>query len=325
MQKKGKLVSFRPDIKIVDCTIRDGGLVNNFFFTDEFVKDLYQTNIKSGVDYMEFGYKASKEQFDVSQFGKWKFCNDDDIRAIVGDNDTGLKISVMADVGRTDFRTDIIDKANSPIDMIRVATYINTIPSAIEMVEYCNAKGYETAINIMAVSKSNDMDLDDALELIGRSCVDNIYIVDSYGSLYPEQIRRLASKYLEIADKYDKRIGIHAHNNQQLAFANTIEALTMGVSYLDSTVSSMGRGAGNCATELLIGFLKNPKYHLSPILSFIEKHIVPLRKDGLLWGYDIPYLLTGRLNQHPRDAIQFTNEHRTDYKTFYHFLYDKDC
>ena len=324
MKKKGELVSFRPDIKVVDCTLRDGGLVNIFFFTDEFVKDLYKTNIKSGIDYMEFGYKASKEQFDTSKFGKWKFCNDDDIRAIVGDNDTDLKISVMADVGRTDFRNDITDKANSPIDMVRVATYINTIPSALEIVEYCNKKGYETSINIMAVSKSNDMDLDDALNLIGMSCVDEIYIVDSYGSLYPEQLRRLAEKYLDIGEKYNKKIGIHAHNNQQLAFANTIETLTMGVSYLDSTICSLGRGAGNCPTELLLGFLKNPKYHITPLLRFIEEHIVPLKEEGLIWGYDIPYLLTGRLNLHPRDAIQFTHDKRTDYAEFFHFLYDRD-
>ena len=230
----------------------------------------------------------------------------------------------MADVGRTNFRQDITDKANSPIDMIRVATYINTIPSALEIVEYANKKGYETTINIMAISKSNDMDLDDALELIGRSCVDTIYIVDSYGSLYPEQMHRYAEKYLNMAEKYHKHIGIHAHNNQQLAFANTIETLTMGVSYLDSTVSSLGRGAGNCPTELLLGFLKNPKYHISPLLTFIEKHIVPLREEGLVWGYDVPYLLTGRLNQHPRDAIQFSHDHRTDYKNFYHALFDKD-
>ncbi len=324
MKKKGELVSYRPDIKVVDCTIRDGGLVNNFEFTDEFVKDLYRSNIKAGVDYMEFGYKASKEIFDVSKFGKWKFCNDDDIRAIVGDNDSELKISVMADVGRTDYKNDITDRANSPIDMVRVATYINTIPTALEMVEYCHKKGYETSINIMAVSKANDSDLDDALELIGQSCVDIIYIVDSYGSLYPEQMRRLATRYLEISEKYNKKIGIHAHNNQQLAFANTIETLTMGVSYLDSTVSSMGRGAGNCPTELLLGFLKNPKYHITPILKFIEEHINQLKADGVVWGYDIPYLLTGRLNQHPRDAIQFTAEKRTDYSNFYQSLFDKD-
>lgn len=324
MKKKGELVSYRPDIKVVDCTIRDGGLVNNFYFTDEFVKDLYQTNIKSGIDYMEFGYKASKDIFDVDKFGKWKFCNDGDIYAVVGDNDTDLKISVMADVGRTDFKRDITDKANSPIDMVRVATYINTIPAALEIVEYCNKKGYETTINIMAVSKANDTDLDDALELIGKSCVDTVYIVDSYGSLYPEQMRRLASKYLECAEKYNKKVGIHAHNNQQLAFANTIETLTMGVSYLDSTVSSLGRGAGNCPTELLLGFLKNPKYDITAILKFIETHINQLKEEGLIWGYDIPYLLTGRLNQHPRDAIQFTAEKRTDYANFYQYLFDKD-
>lgn len=322
--KKGELVSFRPDIKVVDCTIRDGGLVNNFEFTDDFVRDLYKTNIKAGIDYMEFGYKADKDIFDESKFGKWKFCTDDDIRSVVGDNDTDLKISVMADVGRCNFKRDITDKSNSPIDMIRTATYINTIPAAIEIVEYCKNKGYETTINIMAVSKSNDSDLDDALNIIGQSCVDEIYIVDSYGSLYPEQMRRLAEKYLECGEKYNKKIGIHAHNNQQLAFANTIETLTMGVSYLDSTVSSMGRGAGNCPTELLLGFLKNPKYNIIPILKFIEHHILKLKEEGVIWGYDVPYLLTGRLNQHPRDAIQFTSEHRTDYADFFQYLYDKD-
>ena len=324
MKKKGELVSFRPDIKVVDCTIRDGGLVNSFMFTDDFVRELYRTNLRAGIDYMEFGYKADRDMFDQSKFGKWKFCDDQDILNIVGDNDTGLKLSVMADVGRTNFKRDFAEKANSPIDLVRVASYIHTIPSALEIVEYCNKLGYETTINIMAVSKSNDSDLDDALELIGNSCVDTIYIVDSYGSLYPEQIRRLASKYLECAEKYNKKIGIHAHNNQQLAFANTIETLTMGVSYLDSTVSSMGRGAGNCPTELLLGFLKNPKYHITPILEFIEKHINMLREEGVVWGYDIPYLLTGRLNQHPRDAIQFTADKRTDYAEFYRYLYDKD-
>ena len=324
MKKKGELVSFRPDIKVVDCTLRDGGLVNSFMFTDQFVKDLYYANLKSGVDYMEFGYRASKDMFDESKFGKWKFATDEDIRAVVGENDTGLKISIMADVGRTDFKRDIAPKSESPVDMIRVATYINTIPSALEIVEYCNKLGYETTVNIMAVSKSNDADIDDALEIIGQSCADTIYIVDSYGSLYPEQMRRLAAKYLECGEKYNKHIGIHAHNNQQLAFANTIETLTMGVSYLDSTVSSLGRGAGNCPTELLLGFLKNPKYNITPVLKFIENDILKLKEEGIIWGYDIPYLLTGRLNQHPRDAIQFTSEHRTDYADFYAYLYDKD-
>ena len=258
-KKKGSLLSFRPDIKVVDATIRDGGLVNDFRFTEEFVKDLYSTNVDAGVDYMEFGYKADKKIFNEIDFGPWKFCNEDDLRNIVGENDTDMKIAIMADVGRCDYKKDIGNRADSVVDLVRIATYIDTIPAAIKMIEHCSNLGYETTVNIMAISKDKESDIDEALELFGQSPVDGIYLVDSYGSLYMEEIEKLADKYLAIADKYNKYIGMHAHNNQQLAFANTITALTRGVSYLDATVSGMGRGAGNCASEQLLSFLKNPK------------------------------------------------------------------
>lgn len=318
MEQKGELVSYRPDIKVVDCTLRDGGLVNNFEFSEDFVRDLYKANVAAGVDYMEFGYKASKEVFNVDDYGKWKFCDEKDIREIVGDNNTDLKISVMADVGRTDFKKDIIPKSESVIDMIRVATYINTIPAAIEMINYCADMGYEVTINIMAISTASENELDLALELLAaQSKASVIYLVDSYGSLYPEQIRRLADKYLKVAEKYGKSVGIHAHNNQQLAFANTIEACSIGVSLLDATVSGMGRGAGNCYSELLLGFLRNPKFNIVPVLKFIEKHMVPLKASGVVWGCDVQYMLTGQTNQHPRTAIAFTKAERTDYAKYY--------
>ena len=324
MNRKGNIVSFRPDVKVLDATIRDGGLVNNFYFDDDMVRALYLANVKAGVDYMEFGYKASKDIFSPDKFGKWKFCDDEDIRAIVGENNTDMKISVMADVGRTDFRRDIRPRSESVIDMIRVATYINTIPAAIEIVEYCHALGYETTVNIMAISNASDVDIDGALELLCQSSVDGIYLVDSYGSLYPEQIARLAEKYLSYAEPAGKYVGMHAHNNQQLAFANTIEAMSLGVSYLDATVCSMGRGAGNCAMELLLGFFKNPKFNIVPLLEFIPAHMVPLREKGVVWGYDVPYLLTGRLNRHPSTAIEFIRAGRTDYAELYQELLDRD-
>ena len=282
---KGTLVSWRPDIKVLDCTLRDGGLVNNFRFTDEFVKALYQANVQAGVDYMEFGYKASKDIFKVEDFGKWKFCDEEAIREIVGNNETDLKIAVMTDVGRTDYKKDIIDRKDSVIDLVRTATYIHQIPSAIEMIEDAKNKGYETSANLMAVSKVNDKDLENGLELLANSCVDVIYLVDSFGAFYPEQIRRLADIYLNIAAKTGKKIGIHAHNNQNLAFANTIEGLTAGISYLDATVCGMGRGAGNCFMESLLAFLKNPRYNLSVIMDFIEKYMLQMKKD-YDWGFD---------------------------------------
>ncbi len=324
MKEVSNLIDYRSDIKVVDATLRDGGLVNDFYFSDEFVKDLYKTNLKAGVDYMEFGYKASKELFDVNKFGKWKFCNEDDIRAVVGDNNTNLKIAVMADVGRCDYKKDIIDKKDSAIDLIRVATYIHTIPEAVDMIEDAYKKGYQTSCNIMAISNARESELSAALDILGKTPVDVFYVVDSFGSLYPEQIARLDDLYLNFAAKYGKKVGIHAHNNLQLAFANTVESVGVGVDWLDATYSSMGRGAGNCAMELLLGFLRNPKYDVYPVLKFIEKHITKLRQEGVVWGYDVQYLLTGILNQHPRTAIQFTKEGRNDFSEFYKEITSED-
>ena len=317
MKEISNLMNYRSCVRVVDATLRDGGLVNDFYFTDEFVTELYRTNQKAGVDYMEFGYKASREMFDESKFGKWKFCKDEDIRAIVGDNNSDVKIAVMAVVGRCDYKTDILPRSESPIDLIRVATYLNTIPAAVDMIEDAKAKGYEVSCNIMAISNAQEGDLKVALDMLGQSSVDVLYIVDSFGSLYPEQIARIADTYQEFGAKYGKKLGIHAHNNQQLAFANTIEAVGDGVDYLDATYAAMGRGAGNCAMELLLGFLRNPKYNVYPVIKFIERYMRGLQAEGVVWGYDLQYLMTGLLNQHPRSAIQFTKEHRTDYTEFY--------
>lgn len=317
------LMSYIPNLQVVDATLRDGGLVNNFYFTDEFVKDLYLANIKAGVDYMEFGYKASKEIFDEKEFGKWKFCVDSDVREIVGDNNSNLKLAVMLDVGRTD-KNDVLPKEESPFDLVRVATYIHQIHAAIDLIEDAHAKGYEVSVNIMAVSKVNDEQLNSGLEMLAKSNCDIIYLVDSFGSYYPEQIEVLTRKYVELGKKYNKRIGFHGHNNQQLAFANTITAIKNGATLVDATMSGMGRGAGNCFMELLLGLLRNPKYNVVPTMDFVEKHILKLKEDGIVWGYDFPYLMTGILNCHPRSAIKFTQEKRTDYKRFYHEILDMD-
>ncbi len=318
--RKGNLMEVRDDIKVLDATIRDGGLCNNFQFTDEFVTELYKANIKSGVDYMEFGYKASRKLFREEDFGKWKFCKEEDLRSIVGDNISDLKIAVMADVGRCDFKTDFLPKKDSVIDMVRVACYIHQIPAAMEMIEYLHDLGYETTCNIMAVSQCDSNQIEQALEMLCGSSVDVIYLVDSYGSLYPENTSALAEKYLKATDKAGKKAGFHAHNNQNLAFANTIEALSYGVSYLDATAQGMGRGAGNCAMELLLGFLKNPKYNLYALLTFIEKYMLPLKEQGIQWGYDLQYMFTGQLNRHPREAMEFTAQDRKDYCDFYKSL-----
>lgn len=316
-RSKGSWVTFRPDIKIHDCTIRDGGLVNDHKFDDKLVKAVYDACVAAGVDYMEVGYKNSKKLFPGNQYGAWKFCEEDDLRRIVGDNPSALKLSVMADVDRCDYKNDILPKEKSVIDCVRVACYIHQIPTAMDMVKDAHDKGYETTINLMAVSVVRDKDLMEALEALSQCEMDAIYIVDSFGNLYSEQVRYLTKMYLRAVEGTGKEVGIHAHNNQELAFANTIEALIGGASRLDATVAGIGRGAGNCALELLIGFLHNPKFRQRPVIDCVQKHFLPLRKK-LDWGYSIPYMITGQMNEHPRSAIKMrASENPDDYTTFY--------
>jgi len=297
-------LSYRPAIKVLDCTIRDGGLMNNHHFDDQIVKAVYDTCLAAGVDYMEIGYKASRKGIKVGEHGCWKYCLEEDIRRIVGENNTDLKLSVMADAERCDYREDIPPKKESVVDMIRVATYINQVPTALDMVKDAHDKGYETTINLMAASIVPENELDEGLEMFARSEAKAIYVVDSFGALYSEKVQHLVRKYMNFCKSSGKEVGVHMHNNLQLAFANTIEGIILGANYLDATLAGLGRGAGNCPMELLIGFLHNPKYDLRPILECVQNWIEPMRSK-LLWGYDLPYLLTGMLNQHPRAAIKF--------------------
>ncbi len=181
-------LSYRPEIKVLDCTIRDGGLMNNHHFDDKIVKVVYDTCVAAGMDYMELGYKASRKGIKQGEHGCWKYCVEDDLRRIVGDNPTDLKLTVMADAERCDYHEDILPKKDSVLDMIRVATYINQIPTALDMVKDAHDKGYETTVNLMAVSTVPDRELDEGLEMLAKSEAKAIYVVDSFGALYSEQV-----------------------------------------------------------------------------------------------------------------------------------------
>jgi 4-hydroxy 2-oxovalerate aldolase len=301
--EKAPWITFRPELKVLDCTVRDGGLMNDHQFDDAFVKAVYETCIAAGIDYMEIGYKASKRLFARDKFGDWKFCDEDDIRRIVGDNDSPLKLTVMADAEKCDYKTDIPPKDQSVIDIIRVATYAHQIPTAVDMIKDAHDKGYETTCNIMAISVVNEVEIDQALEVLAETPTQTIVVVDSFGALYGEQIETLVKKYKAVADATGKQVGIHAHNNQQLAFANTIEAIIHGANRADATMLGLGRGAGNCPMELLLGFLRNPKFHIRPIYKLLQDHLLPIRKQ-VQWGALVPYNISGQFNQHPRNAMK---------------------
>lgn len=309
---------FREKIKVLDCTIRDGGLMNNHNFDMKFVKDVYKAVSESGIDYMEIGYKNSKRLFSVKDYGKWKFCDEDDIKKVMEGVPSKTKLSIMVDVDRVDL-DDVPQKKDSVISMVRVASYVKDIDKAIYLVNHFADKGYETTVNIMAISRALDNELTEALHQLEEECkAPIIYVVDSNGALYQETVEFLVKKFKGILKS--KEIGMHAHNNQQLAFANTIEAIIHDANYIDGSIYGLGRAAGNCPTELLLGFLKNPKFDIRPILDVISKEFVPL-KEKLEWGYLIPYAIAGILDEHPKAAMALrASDKKENYREFYESL-----
>ena len=307
---------YRDKIKVLDATIRDGGLINNHQFDHRFVREVYKAVSEAGVDFIEMGYKNSDEIFSPDEYGPWKFCKDDDLLRVIDGIESQIKISVMCDVGRVNL-DEFKPADESPIDLIRTATYVKDIDKAIFMTNFFTELGYMTTINIMAISRdSGGFELDEALHQIeNESKADVVYIVDSFGSLYQETTEDLVKRFKGILKT--KEVGFHGHNHLQLALGNTIEAIIHDVNYLDCTVYGIGRAAGNCPLELLIGFLKNPKFDIRPILDLISHEFIPLR-EKIEWGYIIPYAISGMLNEHPRTAMALRNSKDKDkYREFY--------
>ncbi|TWU43365.1 4-hydroxy-2-oxovalerate aldolase [Novipirellula aureliae] len=320
MPEKAPWITYRPELKVLDCTIRDGGLINNHLFTDEQVKAVYETCIAAGIDYMEVGYKNSARLFPKSDFGAWRHCDEEDLNRLFGDHDaekTGLKLVAMADAEKSDWKTKVVPRSESVLDMIRVAFYAHQVSEAVEMIHHFNDLGYETMANLMAVSNITETEIDTVLENIAPTPAGTMVIVDSFGHLYREQVDRLYKKYTSAMEGTGKEIGIHAHNNMQLAFANTIEAIILGANRVDATMMGMGRGAGNCPMEILLGFLRNPKFSLRPVIQLLQDHIIPLR-EKVEWGPLVPYNITGQSNLHPQHAIKFrSSDHKDDFVKFY--------
>jgi 4-hydroxy 2-oxovalerate aldolase len=295
---------FRKELKVLDCTIRDGGLINNFQFSDEFVNAVYAAACDAGVDVIELGKKlAVSEEYTRDKYGKWNFCDDDDLQRVIDSHESDYRplVAVMFDIGRVDVNA-LKPRDQSPIDMARVACYVPDIDKGLDLVKRSKDLGYETTINIMACSAAIRTDLIEALNQVEETPeLDYLYLVDSYGAFYSEQVTDYLSLYKKHAPS--KELGFHAHNNQQLAFANTQQAIIDGVNLLDATVNGIGRGAGNCNLELLLNFLKNPKFDVRPVYKVIQEEFVPLR-NNIEWGYNDIYGISGHLNQHPREAMK---------------------
>lgn len=280
-------------LKILDCSIRDGGHLNNWRFDKDFVKRYFQAVENSGIDYIELGYRTSQGL--MSDSGPWRFTTDELIKEMTS-QDSKIKIAVMVDVGKIS-EEDFKPNTETKIDLIRVAFYKGQLDEAINLSKKFHEKGYNIGLNLMGISHYSKEELIESILKIRNSPAEVIYIADSYGSLFPEDVTELVRLMKMMSGK---KVGFHPHNNLQLAFANTIKAIEAGADFVDATIEGMGRGAGNLCLETILLYLnkQGASYNVIPILSFIDKDLKIIKHDTK-WGYNTPYLLSGINSCHP--------------------------
>lgn len=283
-------------IEILDCSIRDGGYVNNWYFSKELVREVYRALSKSGVDFIELGFRSTEKYFDPQKYGLWRFSSEQDLIEVKR-NISGAKIGVMGDFGKIDL-DNLSDKKDSCVDLFRMAAHKDNIFKAIDLLEKIKAKGYITSLQAMGYSCYCDQEKRDLIDALKKTQLDYAYVADSYGSVFPFQMKRLFEPFWEIEHL---KVGFHPHNNVQMSFANTIEAMRIGVDIVDTTIYGIGRGAGNLPTEILLSYLYvqgEDKYNVIPVLSCIERYFIDLMKETP-WGYQLPYMISGIFNSHP--------------------------
>ncbi len=282
-------------LKIIDCTIRDGGHLNKWKFSIDSVKAAYYAAVKSGVDYFEIGYRFPDSSKDLGEFG---YCEDDFIAQLFQPTEN-CKLLVMVDAGKYEpglFKKR--DPVKTPFSGVRVATYPDQIPRALEIAEILKGEGYEVYINLMAASELEDRHYDMLKAWKGKQVLNAIYFADSFGSFLPDDLPKYFTRLREIGFE---NIGYHAHNNLQLAFANTLKAIEMGAVSVDASIYGMGRGGGNLPVEVLIGFLEKQnakRYNTMAYLDVIDRYFLQYAQQ-LKWGYNVQSFLSGLKNIHP--------------------------
>lgn len=294
----GLITDRRRHAEVLDCTIRDGGICNDWHFEPELVARTVGALARAGVDVMEIGYQTSPGIYEG--VGPWRYCSEDDLEVVVEARGDRMKLSCMVDVGRID-PSELRPKAHSAIDVLRVACYGKQIDEAIALCDVAGGLGYEVHVNVMAVTRNTPQEVDAFLDRLRESQVHTVSVVDSFGALYPHQVRYLIRKYKNWL-RPDQRVGVHLHNNQQTAFANAIASIDEGADVVDASVFGMGRGAGNVPLELLLMYLDAPRFDVEPVLELVDDFAA--LREHLKWGYEVPYAMTGWLNRHPRAAIE---------------------
>jgi hypothetical protein len=293
-------------VEILDCTLRDGGYINDWGFSEEQITNIMSSLDTSMIDIIECGYlNDQREQSnDTTLFHDTQSIDKHLIKL------SGKALSVvMINFGDYDI-SQLSPKADTKLDGIRLAFHKKNLHDVIESAKLIMEKGYKLFFQPMLTDLYSDDELEELLRICNELQPYAAYIVDSFGSMQKEQLQHLLNLYESRLSK-DIIIGFHAHNNLQLAFANNIELIESGKRSLivDSSIYGMGRGAGNLNTELIANYLnqKADKYKITPLLEVIDSHLDAIYRETY-WGYSAAYYLSAKMKIHPNYAKYLINK-----------------
>jgi 4-hydroxy 2-oxovalerate aldolase len=282
--------------KHLDCTIRDGGYLNNWDFSFEFVYRLIRVLDEAGFDYAEIGFWNPKMREKL-----WRHCGIDVIKALDA-KELSIKLTLLIDYGSCTI-ADIPSELREYVTLIRVATHKKDLEKAAEFAKEIKSLGFEVTVNAMGITSYDKADLiklGNVAKQVEDFC-DYFYLADSFGGLVPSEASRL---YHFLNTVSDVCLGFHPHNNLELAVANTLSAIDAGVTIVDSSLLGLGRGGGNLRSEVIATVLvKEGAKHLNPLplLSFADAMFETIgEKLGL--AYDLESVISGMAKCHPNYA-----------------------
>lgn len=290
-------------MKILDCTLRDGGYYTNWDFPKELVDVYIESFNRLPVDYLEVGYRSKKMD---GYLGEYFYLPVHVMEALRDKCNKELVIIL----NEKDIRVDDIDEVLSPcvgfISMVRLAIDPKNFQRAIELAKGVKAMGFKVGFNVMYMSnwKEHQSMLDLLPQINGIA--DYFYMVDSFGGVFPSDVREI---YGLVKERVDVPIGFHGHNNLEMALANTIEAIECGADIVDATITGMGRGAGNLKTELLLTYL-NEKGLVEVNFNALSKVVDPFSalQNDYGWGTSLPYMVSGAYSLPQKQVMEWVTK-----------------
>ncbi len=288
-------------MKILDCTLRDGGYYNNWEFNKDLINEYLKVMEDIKVDYVEIGFRFIDK---VRTKGPCAYSQESFLKSLKIPKN--LKIGIMINAADFVNSRDIISlakknfkkKKDSLISLVRIACHYNEIESSLPLINWLKKSGYKVGVNIMQIPELSFRDIKKSSLLIKKAKADILYFADSLGSLDGEKTAKIIKK---IRKFWKGPMGIHTHDNMGKALENSISAIKNSVEWIDCTVTGMGRGPGNTKTEYAILQFKNKKLSndkLVNLLKLIKNYFEPI-KDKYKWGSNPFYYYAGLNSIHP--------------------------